>query len=140
MLSEELRALVREVLREELAPGRQRAAAAPAVREEYVRLESDGDVAAFVARILDIARDSGAMREVREGRHRFRLSRSAAAAPAVGQGGPPPEFSRGLISEKQVQALAGDTREVRAAPGVKFTPLALDELRRRGIKVKRERK
>ena len=139
MLSEELRALVREVLREELAPGRQRAQAAPAVREEYVRLESDSDVAAFVTRILDIARDSGAVREIREGRHRFRLSRSA-AAPAARHGAPPPEFSRGLISEKQVQALAEDTREVRAAPGVKFTPLALDELRRRGIKVMRERK
>lgn len=134
MLNGEIRELIREVLREEL--GRTGGAGPGPVREERVRIGSDADLNAFALRMLDLARDAGASREIREGRHVFRLS-GAATSPGRSAAQAAAEFAPGLISERQVHALPDDTRSVRAGRGVRFTPLALDELRRRGIKLER---
>ncbi len=80
---EELRALVREVIRDVLPNG------LPVT--ETVNLSTDEDLAAFVARLLDL--DPDQREELRSGRKRFRLgaaARSVAAGSAGARPGPSP--------------------------------------------------
>jgi hypothetical protein len=51
--SEEIRAIIREVLAEEIASLQR-----PATREERIAISSDSDLARFVARLLDLANDA----------------------------------------------------------------------------------
>ena len=69
--SGELRALVREVIREVLPDGFS--------VTETVNLSTDEDLAAFVARLLDLEPEQRA--ELRSGRKRFRLAAQAASPP-----------------------------------------------------------
>lgn len=142
---EDLRSLIREVLSEEL--GRLRPDMAPApphVTEEVVSIRSSSDLNDFARRILSLAQDGRVRADILEGRHRFSLSRHAAvplqahhpAAPAPNRA-PRPEFLSGMVSERDVATLPQGTRSVRVGAAVKFTPLARDELRRRGIDVER---
>ena len=62
--AEELRALVREVIRDVLPQG--------LAVTETVNLSTDEDLAAFVKRLLDL--DPGQREELRSGRKRFRLA------------------------------------------------------------------
>lgn len=146
MNGEAIRTLVREVLGEELAKLRSERGAAssprPRVREETVSISSDAELAAFVARLLDLARDSEARREIAEGRHVFRLGSSASvpgprtASPAV----PSPRsvrIEKGIVSERQVDALPAGTTALMVGKAVRFTPLARDRLKGRGIAVER---
>ena len=47
------------------------------------------------------------------------------------------QFSYGLLTEKDVEALPDGTRVVSVGKSVRFTPLARDELRRLNIKIER---
>ena len=74
---EELRALVREVIRDVLPNG--------LAVTETVNLSTDEDLAAFVKRLLDL--DPDQREELRSGRKRFRLPDiSASPAPSVPAG------------------------------------------------------
>ena len=71
---EELRALVREVIRDVLPQG--------LAVTETVNLSTDEDLTAFVKRLMDL--DPGQREELRSGRKRFRLaSPQAPSVPAV---------------------------------------------------------
>ncbi len=70
---DELRALVREVIRDVLPQG------LPVT--ETVNLSSDEDLAAFVDRLLDL--DPEAREEIRSGRKRFRLAAPGPRAPGL---------------------------------------------------------
>lgn len=142
----ELRAMVREILKEALA-ARTAAPApsgAPAPRsDQTVRIASDADLQAFVAQLAR----PGVIESVREGRLRFTLAPTA-AAPAQGQphAAPPPAPSpaaapavtlEGVVSERRLQSVPrGGT--VLLAPGAVLTPLARDVVRRMGITVRRQ--
>ena len=140
----DLRHLIREILAEEL--GRIGAAPPPAPRvtEERVEIRSNADLAAFVTRLLARARDGRFRADVEAGRHVFRLAESGPApveahmpqAPPPGAQ-PPVRFERGLVTERDVAALPRGTRRIEAGRAVRFTPLARDELRRRGIEIER---
>lgn len=149
-MRDEIRAMVRELLQEELHGLRGEGGAhadtspRPQVREEAVSLTSDAELNAFVHRILELARDGKSVREIEAGRWRFRLHANggAAAAPrppaAPGLQHTPASlaFDRGLVSERQIaQVPAGSA--IRAGKRVRFTPLAWDEIRRKGIRVER---
>lgn len=151
---DDLRALIREVLTDELAALRrgEGATAAPQVREEVVELRSSADLNAFVRRIMALARDGRARAEIEAGRHLFRLgqgtgaSAPSAAASAYEPRGvtasaapSPVRFQRGLVTERDVAALPDGQRGIAVAKSVRFTPLARDELRRRGIRIEREK-
>ena len=76
---EELRALVREVIRDVLPNGLQ--------VTETVNLSTDEDLAAFVKRLLDL--DPDQREELRSGRKRFRLATAPAPiGPAAGPSRP----------------------------------------------------
>ncbi|MGH6906261.1 MAG: hypothetical protein ACREDX_00200 [Aestuariivirga sp.] len=119
-ISGELRGMVRDLLRETLA---QRKPASGGM--ETVRIANDGDLAAFVTRLIQpVTLDA-----VRAGKLRFTLAGvSASANGALG----------GVITEQRIDKLAGAGTLVLDA-GAVLTPLARDKARRLGLKIERRR-
>ena len=117
----ELRGMVRDVLREAMAG---RAAAGV----ESVRISSDADLAAFVARLTQPA----TLEAVRAGKLRFTLQQSAAPPPPSGNA------LDGVVTEQKIDKFAGQGRFL-LAPGAVLTPLARDRARRLGLKIERRR-
>lgn len=145
-----LATMIREVLAEELARIRSEkkgaggsAVNAARVREEQVTLAGDGDLQAFVRRILTMADNPEERRALLAGEVVFRLDGRAGGgtgAPAPGgqaAGGPAERIERGLISERQVDRLPAETIVLQLGKEVRMTPLARDRLRRRGIRIER---
>lgn len=128
-IGNELRSMVREVLREALA--QRGGAVAPQAGAEAVRLADDRDLAAFIARITA----PGVVEQVRSGALRFTLGSITAAAPAPA-GGPAP--LTGVVTEQKIEQLKGAGTLV-LAPGAVITPLARDRARSLGLKIERRR-
>jgi hypothetical protein len=150
-VNDELRALIREVIRDVLPHG------LPSV--ETVNLSTDEDLAAFVARLLDL--DAEARDELRAGRKRFRLAvppipqtpavTISAASGANGAHGPngltavngsagPParRIERGAVTEKVVRDAARAGERLVLGPRAVLTPLARDRARASGVEISRE--
>lgn len=138
---DELSTLIRELLLEELAAIRKGSdvSAPPRTREETVTIRSDSDLNRFARRVLDLAKKPDARAEIEAGRHTFRLGHgvSVSAAPSVRREETTEGFDKGLITEKEIMSLPKGLGSIRAGKAVCFTPLALDVLRQRGIKVER---
>jgi hypothetical protein len=156
---DELRALIREVIRDVLPNG------LPII--ETVYLFTDEDLEAFVARLLNL--DPKALEDLRAGRKRFRLAvpshPQAPQAPSVtqtvsipapsggsavhgpngltavnGSGGPPARrIERGAVTEKVVRAAARAGERLVLGPRAVLTPLARDRARATGVEISRER-
>ncbi len=121
--SQELRGLVREVLKEAMANR-----AAPKQGAETIRIGSDADLQAFVARISS----PGVIESVRAGKLRFTLGHTAPAPTGSG------DILEGVISEQKISALAGKGTLV-LGPTAVLTPLARDRARKLGLKIERRR-
>lgn len=145
MIDDSVRSLIREVLAEELKRFKAgRRDTSSGAREETVAIGSDADLAGFVTRLLGLAADSKTRRDIEQGRLVFRLAGGAGRSPAaasasasVAQAGDTVRMDRGVMSERQVDALPKGTRTLLAGRDVKLTPLARDRLRQRGIKIER---
>jgi hypothetical protein len=143
MIDDNVRKLIREVLAEELRRVKSDAKAAPGGHEETVSLTSDADLSAFVAKLMKLAGDAKARRDIEQGRLVFRLASkdepalTPTTAPASTGAGDTVRIERGMVSERQVDALPGGTKVLQAGKAVIFTPLARDRLRQRGIKMER---
>ncbi|HEY1623832.1 MAG TPA: hypothetical protein VGG16_08530 [Streptosporangiaceae bacterium] len=139
---DDLRALIREVIRDQL--GR--------IREtelvETVNLSTDADLAAFVSRLLSM--DEQAREEVRAGRKRFRLAAPAPApapalAPAGGGAGTVPagqavrRIDKGAVTESVIKDAARAGQRLVLGPAAVLTPLARDRARASGVQVEKER-
>lgn len=137
MTSEAVRAIIREVLAEELQRFKPRAQA----REERVSIASDADLAAFVARLLDIARNEQARRDIEEKRLVFRLASGPPPAPrtiaSTISAVQPARIESGMVSERQIDALPAGTTQLVLGKSVRLTPLARDRVRARGIAIER---
>ena len=143
--SDELRALVREVIRDVLPQG------LPVT--EMVNLSTDEDLATFVKRLLDL--DPGQREELRSGRKRFRLaSPRAPSVPAgagqvgAGQGNgaeragpsaPVRHIERGAVTEAVIAAAARTGERLVLGRGAVLTPLARDRARASGVQIEKER-
>ena len=141
---EELRALVREVIRDALPQG------LPVT--ETVNLSTDEDLAAFVKRLLDL--DPGQREELRSGRKRFRL-----AVPPAPQGSPAPSvpagalngaeragesepvrrIERGAVTEAVIKAAARAGERLVLGRGAVLTPRARDRARASGVRIEKDR-
>jgi hypothetical protein len=146
----DLRQTVREILAEEIARLRpELVASAPQVTEEVIAIRSSADLTDFAMRLLSRAQDGRLRADLAAGRHRFVLASGAApglspppvhahqpAAPAP-TAAPSAEFLRGMVSERDIASLPEGTRSVRLGKSVRLTPLARDELSRRGIQLER---
>ena len=158
-MNDELRALIREVIRDVLPKG------LPVT--ETVNLSTDEDLAAFVARLLDL--DPEAREDLRAGQKRFRLAvpsypqtpqapsvTQTASVPAVaggggthgpngltavnGSAGPPARrIERGAVTEKVVRDAARAGERLVLGPRAVLTPLARDRARASGVEISRER-
>ncbi len=142
MTEGDLRALVRQTLREVLGRAGTRPDAPPAT--ETVRIACDADLQAFVARLAA----PGAIEAVRAGRLAFRLEAApvtpacpgaAALGPraAVAEAREPSPSFDGVVSERRLAGLAPGSR-LRLAPGAVLTPLARDRVRALGLAIERE--
>jgi len=158
-VGDELRALIREVIRDVLPQG------LPVI--ETVNLSTDEDLTAFVARLLDL--DPEAREELRAGRKEFRLAvpshpqtpqapsvtqTASVPAPSGGNGvhgrngltavngsaGPATRrIERGAVTEKMVRDAARAGERLVLGPGAVLTPLARDRARASGVEISRER-
>ena len=144
MAQGELRAVIRELLVAELkAIGHdvedRRRGAAQQAREEVVTIAGDADLQALVKRVLELSKDPRARAELEAGRHRFRLAQPApASAAGAGQATVTAErIERGLVTERRIEKLPQGLSVLQVGKQVRFTPLAQDELRRRGIAIER---
>jgi hypothetical protein len=136
---EELRALVREVIRDVLPKG------LPVT--ETVNLSTDEDLAAFVKRLLELDQDQ--REELISGRKRFRLA-AAPPGPAAPPGlaaptgpgagvSPVRRIERGAVTEAVVIAAARAGERLVLGRGAVLTPLARDRARASGVQIEKER-
>jgi len=150
---DELRALVREVIRDVLPKG------LPVT--ETVNLSTDQDLAAFVNRLLDV--DPDQREELRSGRKRFRLAAPPAssvpaaagrAGPAsagsgsagsvhgaerAGESTPVRRIERGALTEAVIRAAARAGERLVLGRAAVLTPLARDRARASGVPIEKER-
>ena len=125
---EELRALVREVIRDVLPNG------LPVI--ETVDLSTDEDLAAFVKRLLDL--DPDQREELRSGRKRFRLAALPAPPAAVGAGSVR-RVERGAVTEAVINQAARAGERLVLGRAAVLTPLARDRARASGVQIDKER-
>lgn len=143
--ADELRALVREVIRDVLPQS--------LAVTETVNLSTDEDLAAFVKRLLDL--DPGQREELRSGRKRFRLaSPHAPSVPAgaghvgaghsngaerAGSSAPVRRIDRGAVTEAVIAAASRAGERLVLGRGAVLTPLARDRARASGVQIEKER-
>ena len=126
----ELRALVREVIRDLLPNG------LPVT--ETVNLSTDEDLAAFVNRLLDL--DPDQREELRSGRKRFRLAGGAVnGAERAGESTPVRRIERGAVTEAVINRAARAGERLVLGRGAVLTPLARDRARASGVQIEKER-
>ncbi len=137
---EELRALVREVIRDVLPNG------LPVT--ETVDLSTDEDLAVFVKRLLDL--DPERREELRSGRKRFTLAApppplpplppaARAATSTAAAASPVRRIERGAVTEAVVNAAARAGERLVLGRGAVLTPLARDRARASGVPIEKER-
>ena len=159
---DELRTLIREVIRDVLPKG------LPVT--ETVNLSTNEDLAAFVTRLLDL--DSQTREDLRAGRKRFRLAvppdpqaPPVTASPSTPVAAAPPgvhgfngangtngqmavngfvepltrRIERGAVTEKVVREAARTGQRLVLGPAAVLTPLARDRARASGVKIDKER-
>jgi len=142
--AEELRALIREVIRDQLGSFD----ATESV--ESVDLSTDDALAAFVSRLLSL--DEAERDALQTGRKRFRLaSPSGPIAPLtplgrvnraidqVPSGGQVRRVERGAVTERMVRDCARAGERLVLGPGAVLTPLAKDRARTSGVEIEKER-
>ena len=121
--SNELRGLVREVLREAMANR-----ATPTQGTETVRITTEAELQSFVSRLSR----PGVVDAVRAGKLRFTLAQAMHASTSSG------EILEGVISEQKISSLAAKGTLV-LGPTAVLTPLARDRARKLGLKIERRR-
>ena len=143
----DLRALIRELLSQEIAALRDEILSGPQV--ERVRLGTEAEVTDFARSIARRAREPGFVEALEAGRIRFAPEGAAhAPSPAPPPAAQPatlvttvpaavPELRKGLITERDIAAIAADEIRLRISRAARLTPLAADEVRRRGIRIER---
>lgn len=151
MSETDLRAMVREVLREALAarqggtggagPAGTAASGAPSPAVETVTIATDTDLAAFVRRLTAMLDDPVTGPAVRAGRHRFTLAGGRTApAPSItpAPAAPATVVLSGTVTEAKIAANA-KAGTIVLAPGAVVTPLARDKARALGLKLEARR-
>jgi hypothetical protein len=128
---DELRALIREVIRDLVPLG------LPII--ETVSLSTDEELAAFVARLLDLGPDQ--RQDIQSGRKRFRLA-SATPSPSAALQAPSGavrRIERGAVTEAMVARAARAGERLVLGRGAVLTPLARDLARASGVEISKER-
>jgi len=162
-VSADIRNEIRAILREELSALRQESQAVI----ETVRLDTSSDLNRFVADLLARATAPDFMQRINTGQLRFELIQNKSqfdflastqgfdqmpkenlnpasvvhpvkpaivASPVLK---PEPGFEKNLVTERDIASLDTGTRSLRLAKHSRLTPLAQDEVNRKGIRIVR---
>lgn len=142
---EALRLVIRELLAQELGGLREgkkqtQPENSAETKEENVTVASTEELTAFARRICALAQDEQAREDIEAGRwifhpHNADKTKGSEGGVRFEEGGV--RFEKGVVGEGQVTSLAEDSC-IWAGKQVCFTPLALDEIRRRRIRIERE--
>jgi len=143
-----LRNVIRELLTEELAKLKHQHSSSlkqqPTVHQ--VKIKTNEDLNQFARQLLDMADDQKIKNDIRSGKRVFKLTdsnattRSASSVSAGAKTTIPQrhvEVEKTLITEKDIQTLTGDQTILVISKHGRLTPLAKDELGRRGITLER---
>ncbi|MEV6102825.1 hypothetical protein [Nocardia sp. NPDC051981] len=104
-------------------------------RTESVRLTNDVDLAGFVSMLLRLFENPKSRADLRTGRLRFRLVGSTA-----GTAGAVHRVERGVVTERQLAAIAEAGGRLVLGPGAVLTPLAREKARALGVPFEKERR
>ena len=109
-------------------------------REVIVSIRTDEDLMKFVKKILNIVKETDGFSNIENGDIIFHLdvpssanlnSRSCTSHPTSNK------IEDGLITEYDIAKLDGNITVLQVLKNAKLTPLAKDELRKKGIKMER---
>ena len=144
---EDLRSLIREILKEELSNLKDKINGENiSIKEEGVKIESSADLNNFVKRIITMFQDAKLKSDIITGKHIFRLvnqekpSHIKAHEPIsrMPTNSQTIAFEGGIVTLRDVETLANKTKSLTVGKSTHCTPLALDEIRKRKIKLERE--
>ena len=141
-MGEEIRKIIRELLVEEIASINKESVSLDqkTTREVIVSIRTDEDLMKFVKKILNIVRETDGFSNIENGDIIFHLdvpssanlnSRSCTSHPTSNK------IEDGLITEHDIAKLDGNITVLQVLKNAKLTPLAKDELRKKGIKMER---
>ena len=141
-MGKEIRKIIRELLVEEIASINKESVSLDqkTTREVIVSIRTDEDLMKFVKKILNIVRETDGFSKIENGDIIFHLevpssanlnSRSCTSHPTSNK------IEDGLITEYDIAKLDGNITVLQVLKNAKLTPLAKDELRKKGIKMER---
>ena len=141
-MGKEIRKIIRELLLEEIASINKESVSLDqkTTREVIVSIRTDEDLMKFVKKILNIVRETDGFSNIENGDIIFHLevpssanlnSRSCTSHPTSNK------IEDGLITEYDIAKLDGNITVLQVLKNAKLTPLAKDELRKKGIKMER---
>ncbi len=142
MHSNEIRALIREVLEEEIGKIKRTQRHTGPRPAEKVAIGGDNDLNAFARKIASLCSDATIRQQLMSGEHQFTLVKTstngANYAPATPNStSSTVTYGKGLLNEKTIDALPDGVNTIHAGPRACFTPLARDRMRQRGIALKK---
>ena len=143
---EDLRSLVRELLSEELNKvNKKNSDSINDLREEKVVIDNSKHLNSFVRRILDLSKDRKIVTEIMEGKYIFKLSNdhqrftnTSDMGNTINNSAGSINFLKGLITERDIMSVGENVSTITIGKFVRITPLAMDEIKKRSIKIERK--
>ena len=143
---EDLRNLVRELLSEELNKvNKKNSDSINDLREEKVVIDNSKHLNSFVRRILDLSKDRKIVTEIMEGKYIFKLSNdhqrftnTSDISNTINNSAGSINFLKGLITERDIISVGENVSIITIGKFVRITPLAMDEIKKRSIKIERK--
>ena len=143
---EDLRSLVRELLSEELNKvNKKNSDSINDLREEKVVIDNSKHLNSFVRRILDLSKDRKIVTEIMEGKYIFKLSNdhqrftnTSYIGNTIYNSAGSINFLKGLITERDIMSVGENVSTITIGKFVRITPLAMDEIKKRSIKIERK--
>ena len=143
---EDLRSLVRELLSEELKKvNKKNSDSINDLREEKVVIDNSKHLNSFVRRILDLSKDRKIVTEIMEGKYIFKLSNdhqrftnTSDIGNTINNSNGSINFLKGLITERDIMSVGENVSTITIGKFVRITPLAMDEIKKRSIKIERK--
>ena len=143
---EDLRSLVRELLSEELNKvNKKNSDSINDLREEKVVIDNSKHLNSFVRRILDLSKDRKIVTEIMEGKYIFKLSNdhqrftnTSDIGNTINNSARSINFLKGLITERDIMSVGENVSTITVGKFVRITPLAMDEIKKRSMKIERK--
>ena len=143
---EDLRSLVRELLSEELNKvNKKNSDSINDLREEKVVIDNSKHLNSFVRRILDLSKDRKIVTEIMEGKYIFKLSNdhqrftnTSDIGNTINNSAGSINFLKGLVTERDIMSVGENVSTITIGKFVRITPLAMDEIKKRSIKIERK--